>query len=384
MSAVSIFSAFEHPAALGGFRSWCRLIASSERIDPAYRIRLLAVATVTLLTSPLRAWESLRFGAAVRRVRVHPSPLFVLGHWRTGTTHLHNLLAQDQQFGFLSTFQAMAPGFCLIGEKSIKPMLARLATKRHPTREIDNIPLALDAPQEESFALANLSPWAWLHVYTLPRQADRIFSKYGLLEGLTDAERAEWRSAYLTILQKATLRSEGRPLVLKDPNNTGRIRELLALFPEARFVHITRDPYRVLPSMLHVWKVVLAKSQLQTVSDEQVETYVIQFYRLLLRKFLAEKRCIPPGRLVEVRYEDLEAAPLEQLERIYDALRLPGFLAARPMVAAYLESVRGFRKNQYDLDGQIVARVNEHWRFAFEEWGYEMRPSASDAPSGSC
>jgi len=379
-----VSSVFEHPAALGGFRSWCRLVASSERIDPAYRARLLAVSAMTLLTSPLRACESVRYGPTVRRVHVHPSPLFVLGHWRTGTTHLHNLLAQDRQFGFLSTFQAMAPGFCLIGEKRIKPLLARLATKLHPTREIDNIPLALDAPQEESFAMANLSPWAWLHVYTLPRQADQLFAKYGLLEGLTDAERAQWRAAYLTILRKATLRSEGRPLVLKDPTNTGRVRELLDLFPEARFVHITRDPYRVLPSMLNVWKVVLAKSQLQNVSAEQVETYVLQFYQRLLRKFLAEKHWIPPGRLVEVRYEDLEAAPLAQLERIYDGLGLPGFTAARPALAAYLESVRGFEKNKYDVNGQIVARVNELWRFAFDEWGYTMRPSPLAAPIGSC
>jgi omega-hydroxy-beta-dihydromenaquinone-9 sulfotransferase len=368
-------SAFEHPVALGGFRSWCRLLASSERIDRAYRARLLAVSAVTLLTSPLRLYEAARHGATVRRTRVHPSPLFILGHWRTGTTHLHNLLAQDPQFGFVSTFQAMAPGFCLTGEKSIKPLLARLAAKRHPTREIDNIPLALDAPQEESFAMANLSPWAWLHIYTLPRQASEIFAKYALLEGLTSGQRAEWRAAYLTVLRKATLRSAGRPLVLKDPANTGRVRELLAMFPEARFVHITRDPYRVLPSMLGVWKVVLAKSQLQSVSAEEVEAYVLEFYQRLLRRFLADKSCIPPGRLVEVRFEDLEAAPLAQLERIYDGLGLRDFAAVRPALAAYVESVRGFQKNRYEVDARVIARVNEHWRFAFDAWDYPMRPS---------
>lgn len=377
-------SVFEHPAALGSFRSWCRVIASSEGIDPAYRPRLLAVSALTLLTSPLRALESVCHGGAVGGIRVHPAPLFILGHWRTGTTHLHNLLAKDAQFGFLSTFQAMAPGFCLVGDKHLRPLLARLAARRHPTREIDNIPLSLDAPQEESFAIANLSPQAWLHLYTLPRQASWIFGKYGLLEHLTTEERAAWRAAYMTVLRKATLRSQGRPLVLKDPANTGRVRELLALFPQARFVHITRDPYRILPSMEGVWRVVLGKAQLQSIGEEQVEAYVLEFYQRLLRKFLAERSCIPAGRLVELRYEDLEASPLDQLERIYDGLGLPGFASAQPAFAAYLDAVRGFEKNNYDVDVRVVRRVNEHWRFAFEAWGYPMRPTPAVAPPERC
>jgi len=384
MAAAEFLSALEHPAALGGFRSWCRLMASSECIDRAFRARLLAVSLSTLLTSPLRAYESARHGAALRRTRIHASPLFILGHWRTGTTHLHNLLAQDRQFGFLSTFQAMAPGFCLIGERCIKPLLACIAARLHPTREIDNMPLVLDGPQEESFAMANVSPCAWLHLYTLPRQADEIFAKYALLEGLTEDQRAEWRTAYLTVLRKATLRSQGRPLVLKDPANTARVSELLALFPEARFVHITRDPYRILPSMLGVWRVVLAKSQLQSVSSKQVEEYVLAFYRRLLGRFLAERHSIPPGRLVEVRYEDLETAPLQELERIYDGLGIAGFAAARPALNAYLESVRGFEKNKYEVDARVVARVNEHWRFAFDAWGYPMRATPPLPPPRSC
>lgn len=359
--------------ALGSFRSWLRLLRRSASIDRAYVPRVLAVSLSTLLTSPLRLYESARYGRSVRRTAIHPAPVFILGHWRTGTTHLHNLLCQDEQFGYISTFQAIAPGFCLMGEKCLKPLLARKAQRDHPTREIDNIPLSLDAPQEEAFALANLSPYAWLHLYALPRQAPEIFDKYALLNHLSPAERAEWTDSYLALLRKATLRSQGKRLILKDPANTGRIRALLDLFPQAKFIHICRDPYRVLPSMAGVYKVVLPKAQLQAIPTEQIETLVLRFYEQLMRKYVTEKPLIPAGNLVEVKYEELEAAPLDELRRIYERLGLPGFATAEPAFRRYLDSVRGFQKNSYRVDDSVIEQVNRHWQFALEMWGYPRR-----------
>lgn len=381
MTRQKATSVIEHPVALGSFRSWLRLARQSDGIDRAYVPRLLAVALSTLLTSPLRLYESLRYGRRVRHTAIHPSPIFIVGHWRTGTTHLQNLLCEDPQFGYVSTFQAMAPGFCLMGEKYIKPLLARKIRKDHPTREIDNMPLSLDAPQEEAFALANMSPYASLHIYSLPRQAPAIFDKYALLNHLSAAERAEWTNAYLTLLRKATLRTGGKRLVLKDPANTGRIGALLELFPDAQFIHITRDPYRVFPSTVGVYKVVLTKAQLQDVSPQQIEDLVLRFYTQLMQKFLAEKSLIPAGNLVEVKYEALETAPMEVLRRLYETLRLPGFAVAAPAFRAYLDSVQGFQKNPYRVDDAVIEKVNRHWQFAFDAWGYaRLEPKTMQPP----
>ena len=124
----------EHPLALGSFRVWIALLVRSGGIDREYVWRVLFVTLSTLLTSPLRVWERARYARAVRRTRIHPAPIFIVGHWRSGTTYLHNLLCQDQNFGFLTTFQAMAPGFCLTGDGMIKRLLARATAARHPTR----------------------------------------------------------------------------------------------------------------------------------------------------------------------------------------------------------------------------------------------------------
>jgi hypothetical protein len=361
----------EHPHTLGSFRTWLRLLANSGGMDPGQLPRAFFVTLSTLLTGPLRAYERLRYGSSVSRTPIHPAPIFIIGHWRSGTTFLFHLLCQDPDLGYLTTFQAMAPGFCLLGEGTVKRPLGWLARKRHPTREIDNIPLLFDSPEEDELAMANLSPYSFLHSYTFPRRAADIFERYVLFDGPADSAVAEWSRIYLDLLRKATLRSGGKRLAIKNCSHTARLRTLLGLFPDARFIHIYRNPYDVFQSTRHLYVTVLRRAQLQVVASGEIETFILRFYPELLQRFLVDRALIPPGHLVEVRYEDLEEQPLEQMRRVYESLGLPGFTRAEPAIRAYLASVAGYKKNVYQMDHGVIAKVNEHWGFAFDEWGYD-------------
>ena len=365
---------YEHPGSLGSFRSWLRLLGQSEGLDRQFWLRVLFVSASTLLTSPLRLYERLRYDRRLGEVAVHPAPIFIVGHWRTGTTHLHNLLCQDPELAWVTTFQGLAPGFCLSGDRLLKPALQAISRRLHPTRLIDEIPLVFDDPQEDDFAVANLSPFSFLHLFTFPRQAAHFFERYALLEGLSEAELAEWRQVYLAVLRKASYRAGGKRLALKSPVNSGRIGALLELFPQAKFIHIARNPYDVFLSNRKLYHTVLPRAQVQQVSPQQIDALILGFYRRLLQKYLADKALIPPGSLVEVRYEELEAAPLEQLRRVYEQLELPGFARAEPAVRAYLGSIAGYRKNRHALSGEVIASVNQHWGFAFDTWDYPRLP----------
>ncbi len=361
----------EHPVALGSFRSWLRLAWQGRGIDPVFLPRFLFVCLTTLLTSPLRGWETIRYHRALKETTIHPSPIFIIGHWRSGTTHLQNILCQDPNLGFLSTFQAMAPGFCLMGDKTIKPALARLTHSRYQTRLIDNIPLALDAPQEDEFALAGMIPTAFIHAFSFPRRTMDFFRRVVLFDGTSAAAIREWTRTYLSILRKATWIHEGRRLVAKNCAHSARIKTLLQLFPDAKFIHIHRNPYEVFSSTLHMFKTVHRHAQLQAVSSAHMEACVLQIYTQLMDRFLRDKAMIPAGNLVEMRYEGLEHEPLEQLKRIYEGLALPGFEDAEEPFRTYLASVASYQKNRYTIRSDEIAKVNEHWAFAFDQWGYE-------------
>ena len=372
MHTDDLASILEHPLALGSFRNWIRLILTSNGFSRQYLGRILSVSLLTLLASPLRVYERMRFSRLIVQTQIDPEPIFIVGHWRTGTTHLHHLICQDDRYGYVSTFQALAPDLYLVGRNSLKPVIAKIAKRFHPTRLIDNIPLSMDAPQEEEFAIANLSPYSFLHAYTLPQQALYLFEKYVLLQNLSNAELSDWRDTFLSILKKASISSSIKPLVLKNPVNSGRIGTLLNLFPKARFIHIVRNPYNVFRSTMGAFQTVLPKAQIQQISTNQIADLVITVYTRLMKKYLQDRRLIPIGNLVEIRFEDLELEPMTQIHNIYDSLNLPGFQRAERNMREYLNSISNYQKNGYKLNKDDIDCVNHHWEFAFRNWGYEQ------------
>lgn len=79
-----------------------------------------------------------------------------MGHWRSGTTHLHHLLIQDKAFGYVTMLQAIAPEHLLIGGDWLRSSLEQLLPVKRP---MDNVRWPLNSPQEEEFALSKMLPW---------------------------------------------------------------------------------------------------------------------------------------------------------------------------------------------------------------------------------
>jgi hypothetical protein len=260
----------------------------------------------------------------------------------------------------------------------IKKPLEVMATKLHPTREIDNIPLSMDNPEEEDLAMACMSPYSYLHMYTFPRKARYFFETYITnFHDLPESTIARWKDKYLTMLRKATLAAGGKRLVIKNCADSARIKTLLELFPDAKFIHICRNPYDVFRSTKFLYNAVLARSQLQEISQAEIEDWVSRFYSQLMQKLLNDKALIPAGNLVELKYEDLETSPVDELRKIYEKLSLPRFEDAETAFRAYLESITGYKKNPQKIDDNIIIKVNENWQFALDALGYERREAGS-------
>lgn len=360
-----------HPGALGSVRRLVKLCRMG-RIEREFMPRLSILALMNLVSSPLRALEKLRYAAQLQSTPMHPSPVFILGHWRSGTTHLLNLLSQDLGFGFLDGFQAIAPGFCLIGRGGIKNVLKRIVEPRNRTRPMDRIPFSLDAPQEEELALANTTVHSFSHAFVLPKKAAWFFDRYVLFDGITERAKAEWTKEYVQLLWKVSMAAGGKRLLLKNVTNTTRIPELLELFPDAKFVYIHRSPYDVYASTVHLHDRLMSICQLQQVSDAKVKENVLSFYERFMRKYLSDRSRIPEGNLVEIRYDDLVQSPMDVLREIYKGLRLGGFDKAEPAIRAYIESIRDYKRNRHTLNPAEAAAISARWRFAFDEWDYPL------------
>lgn len=353
--------------AFANLTTWARVLLDNPRVDKDRLPTLLAALGTSAATAPLRFAESLVYGRAIERTRIEEPPLFVLGYARSGTTHLHHLLGHDPNLGYVSTFQAIAPGFAMIGERFVKPLLARAVP---PTRPSDNVAISLDSPQEEEVAIANLSSSSMLHHMSFPSRQDEYFRRRVLMEGISERERTTFKRTYLRVAKTATLRCEGKRLVLKCPLNMARIPMLLELFPSARFIHIVRNPYAVYPSLVHLLETMFRDHHLQAVDRDEMQRCILDHYRLSFEAFARDRAAIPDDRIAELRYEDLRARPLDELARVYDELSLQGWESARLPIANYLDTLKGYQNNTYEPDEATRAMVREHWGPQMDAWGY--------------
>jgi omega-hydroxy-beta-dihydromenaquinone-9 sulfotransferase len=329
--------------------------------------RLPKAASITLQSlqnSVLRLAEDWRFGSRVRDAVIQP-PLFLLGHWRQGTTHLHNLIATDGRFAFPNNYQALYPHTFLSTEAVASRVVGWFLPKRRP---MDNVEWDMTSSQEDEFALniaSRVSPYMqWM----FPRGD---YDRFLTMRGATPAELARWKAAFVLFLKKLTWKY-GRPLVLKSPPHTARVRLLLDLFPAARFVHIRRDPFAVFASTTHMFRVNDKLNNLQRPRGD-TDGWVLRQYRAMYAAYFEEKGLIPAGRLVEVAFEDLEADPVGQIRRVYESLGLPDFGTTEPALLRYLAAVAGYKKNSLPVIAPTLReRIVNEWRPSFEAWGYPI------------
>ena len=305
-------------------------------------------------------------GGGSRPTQVQP-PLFILGHYRSGTTHLHNLLALDPQFAAPTFFQALNPHTFLTTERWAAPVADRLVVRR---RYQDEVALGAGVPTEDEIALGTMTGLSPYLGWYFPRGGSG-YDRYLTFRGVPDEEVARWGLALTTFLKKLTLRY-GRPLVLKSPPHTARIRLLLGLFPDARFVHIHRDPYDVFRSTRHMIRAVQPVFRLQEARLPDGDDRILGVYTEMYDAYFEERGLVPEGRLCEVGYEDLERDPVGVVGSVYESLGLAGFEGIRPRLEGYLGSIAGYRKNRLDdLPEPLRLRIAHEWGRSFDEWGYE-------------
>lgn len=355
-----------------------KAVAASGGVPGRHLPHLALAWAAALLRFPFSALERRRARRVRREVPLRP-PLFIVGHWRSGTTHLYNLLARDPAVGFVTPFATALPWDVLLLVRRLEPLLARALPA---DRFVDPMAVERHSPQEDETAMANMQTLSVFHAVYFPARFRELFERGVFLEGCTAGEVATWRECLELFLRKLTARFEGRPLVVKNPVYTARVGLLREAFPGARFVHIHRDPHDVFQSAKGFWPAMFGALALQDYGHVDVEEVVLDAYPRMMRALVEDAAALPGGSFVEVRYDELTADPIGVCERIYGELGLDGFGDARPRFRTYLASVRGYEPRTHRYPPEDVERVEARWGPWRERWGYvPPAPSASSSPA---
>ncbi len=353
-----------------GLPTWLKLVARNRfAVSPSRIPMALSITNATMLNSFAGVFDQLLFGHKVRSTQLAAPPLFVLGHWRSGTTLLHELLILDSRHTYPNTYECFAPLHFFWTEWFVPPLLRWLMPS---TRPMDMMEAGWERPQEDEFALANMGIPSPYLAWAFPNHGP-VADEYLDLVSLSDAERERWKRALRLFVQRiATMRN--RRIILKSPTHTARVKTLLEVFPDARFVHIVRDPLALFPSTMRLWNTLSQVQGLQTVDEglPWVERQVLDTFTRMYARFEQDRQLIPAGHLAELRYEELVADPVGQIESVYDQLDLDDFESVRPAIAGYAAAHRDYRRSHYTLSPATVERVRRHWAPYFERYGYNQ------------
>ncbi|MFT5467134.1 MAG: hypothetical protein ACI8UO_002237 [Verrucomicrobiales bacterium] len=359
-----------HPLAGCDTQTMRAHLEANSSLSPRTRMQRFRAKMVVKLRQPFAAIERLRFAKKVEAYEMPSAPIFIVGHWRSGTTHLHNLLSHDPQFSFLDFGQTAMPHNMLNKSRHIgRWFISRSLPKE---RGFDKVELTVDSPQEEEMALGALNPLTYYNVYYFPQNWRRHFDRAIFFDETNEADKDGFKAAYLTLMKKLAMTNGGRQLLMKNPPSTARLTLLKELFPRAKFIYIHRNPYEVFPSSIKRYPRTYSAFAWQDFENVDLEEMVFYKYDKLLKTYLDQRSQIPAEDLVETSYDAVTTKPEDEIERIYDALGIPAKTEALEAIRPYLEKKKNYKRNVHQLTRAQVDRIQSDWAFSLERWPYEI------------
>ncbi len=349
---------------------WLKVLKAAQwNVSPVYLHRAAWVTAMSLATSALGRIEEATYGKRIAQMTVDPTPLFVVGHWRSGTTHMHDLLGRDPNHTYTTVWQVVFPTTFLTTGRIGPAILKRALPSR---RTYDNMSMGWDVPAEDEIALLKLHGMSFYGALMFP-DAHAQYEKYIDFLEATEDERRQWKDSFQWFIKKVMIATGGKRVVVKSCPHSARIRMILDLYPDARFIHIHRHPYRVFASMLHMrskvdWENFFQRPEQSFIDFRREHTAIIG--ERLYTRLIQDRKLIPPENLIEIGYEDFCGNEAEHLARIYRQFNLPDHDRYEAIIRPYLRSLEGYKTNKLSIDQDLKDFIWDRWRPVFETYGY--------------
>ncbi|HMP78264.1 MAG TPA: sulfotransferase [Pirellulaceae bacterium] len=327
------------------------------------------VGVCTVVNSVISLGQRALFDRRIQRTELHSPPLFIVGHWRSGTTLLHELISLDTERAYPSNFDAFVPHHMLVSRWFLKGLVNLLLPARRP---MDNMTLAAHSPQEDDFALVSLgAPTPYLDIaFPNDRFRDRMTFDF---DHLSKDQQQGLRDGLSYFLRTLTLRYR-KPLVLKSPPHTARIGHLARWFPGAKFIHIARHPNALVESTKRLWRALdhTQGYQLPNYSDDRLETFIHECCGELYNAYQRQRPTLAPHQIAEIRFEDLLADPQGTLAGAYETLQLDGLDRLLPAVRQYFERNGNHRPATRIKDAEPPL-PHPNWSIYATAFGYSIK-----------
>jgi hypothetical protein len=189
-------------------------------VEEKYRSKFILSRVAAGILEPFTQAERILWQKRIRDQRLKKPPVFIIGFWRSGTTLLHNLLCQDPEAAYTTTFQTVFPNLLLTQSWWLKPLINHLVPALRP---YDNVSMDMDFPQEEDFGLMNIQPSTIYKFFLFPAEFDQIIDRELFTGNLSPHLIAQWQEAYRGMIAKAVFNTGGSRYIGKNLCHLTRI-----------------------------------------------------------------------------------------------------------------------------------------------------------------
>ncbi len=360
--------AFKITTLAGAQFSVFRYVSKKYGVEKKYHTKWLLSGLVSLISSFFSIFDKLVF-ALKSKPKNLKDPVFIIGHWRSGTTLLHNLMCSDPETGYPTTYQTIFPNNLFSFQWLFKFFMKALMPDKRP---VDNVSLHVDFPQEEEFALNNEIPFSFYNWWYFPKKTREIANEYLLDKTTSEKDKELWKHNFRRFVTRSLMNTKGIRFISKNPPHTARIPQLLELYPNAKFIYIHRNPYEVVRSTIAFYKSILPATQLQDIDEDTLVNDILWVYKELVLKYETDKINIPLKNLIEIKYSDLVSAPDSEIQSIYKNLLNDDYKRVEKNVNDYVESINHTLKS-YKYTSEFLAQVNKELSEIIELKGYTVQ-----------
>lgn len=321
-----------------------------------YILRVLFLINAGIWSGIFAITERKRFKQQLENATISPEPVFIVGNWRTGTTLLHQLLSLDQNFSTPSVYQVSNPDHMLTSAKYYRPLMNKVLGEKRP---MDNVKIGFDEPQEDEYALLKLCKNTPLEDMLFVKPGQSFFLEKH--EDFMPKNEAEFVSALKLFMKKLCFQSE-KQILLKNPLHSLRLPMLKKHFPDAKFIHIVRNPENVVPSTIHMWNVIGKQNLLKSKWISPTVEFIANFYKKIILTVRNEISSLPSKQKIEIKFEELEKNPIDCIKSIYNTLNISFDIAYEEKLHKFCSGMKSYKKNKYNLskkDKTIISEIFE-------------------------